>query len=261
MATVKKKKKSNFVDQVVNGEYQSIFSKNNAGTGSNTVSLLGDDSPFLSTQKKSSFADQVVNGTYESIINDVPKSTNKKESETEKSSKNSAKKDYSSLSKDELKKETEKLQKEIEKQRKKLNKTTWWDKDDNVIENIGNVLYKSFLERDPVVHDEEYKKYKSLTKQMEELKNIQEDNYVKNQKYDKGLMGFIEKSNDTMVGNVMAGVKGIESTTKKILGQEDDIDYDLTLQEKLSSKAREESDGAMGVYLDEIGRASCRERV
>ena len=163
MATVKKKKKSNFVDQVVNGEYQSIFSKNNAGTGSNTVSLLGDDSPFLSTQKKSSFADQVVNGTYESIINDVPKITNKKEIETEKISKNSAKKDYSSLSKDELKKETEKLQKEIEKQRKKLNKTPWWDKDDNVVENIGNVLYKSFLERDPVVHDEEYKKYKSLT--------------------------------------------------------------------------------------------------
>lgn len=253
MATVKKKKKSNFVDQVVNGEYQSIFSKNNAGTGSNTVSLLGDDSPFLSTQKKSSFADQVVNGTYDSIINTVPKSTNKKEIETEKSSKISAKKDYSSLSKDELKKETEKLQKEIEKQRKKLNKTPWWDKDDNVVENIGNVLYKSFLERDPVVHDEEYKKYKSLTKQMEELKNIQEDNYVKNQKYDKGLMGFIEKSNDTMVGNVMAGVKGIESTTKKILGQEDDIDYDLTLQEKLSSKAREESDGAMGVYLDVTG--------
>ena len=81
MATVKKKKKSNFVDQVVNGEYQSIFSKNNAGTGSNTVSLLGDDSPFLSTQKKSSFADQVVNGTYESIINTVPKSS-KGEKET-----------------------------------------------------------------------------------------------------------------------------------------------------------------------------------
>lgn len=81
MATVKKKKKSNFVDQVVNGEYQSIFSKNNAGTGSNTVSLLGDDSPFLSTQKKSSFADQVVNGTYESIINNVPKSS-KGEKET-----------------------------------------------------------------------------------------------------------------------------------------------------------------------------------
>ena len=81
MATVKKKKKSNFVDQVVNGEYQSIFSKNNAGTGSNTVSLLGDDSPFLSTQKKSSFADQVVNGTYDSIINTVPKSS-KGEKET-----------------------------------------------------------------------------------------------------------------------------------------------------------------------------------
>ena len=75
MATVKKKKKSNFVDQVVKGEYQSIFSKNNAGTGSNTVSLLGDDSPFLSTQKKSSFADQVVNGTYDSFINTIPKSS------------------------------------------------------------------------------------------------------------------------------------------------------------------------------------------
>lgn len=275
MATVKKKKKSNFVDQVVNGEYQSIFNKNNTGassnknvtnastpsnktsstiiTGSATGSLLGDDSPFLSTQKKSSFVDQVIGGTFESSINTTSNSTNKKESETEKSSKISDKKDYSSLSEDELKKETEKLQKEIEKQSKKLNKTPWWNKDDNVVENIGNVLYKSFLERDPVVHDEEYEKYKSLTKQMEELKNIKEDNYVKNQKYDKGLMGFIEKSNDTMVGNVMTGVKGIESTTKKILGQEDDIDYDLTLQEKLSSKAREESDGAMGVYLDVTG--------
>ena len=73
MATVKKKKKSNFVDQVVNGEYQSIFSKNNAGTGSNTVSLLGDDSPFLSTHKKSSFAYQVVSGTYDWFINTIPK--------------------------------------------------------------------------------------------------------------------------------------------------------------------------------------------
>lgn len=86
MATVKKKKKSNFVDQVVNGEYQSIFSKNNAGTGSATVSLLGDDSPFLSTQKKSSFADQVVNGTYESIINTVPKSSKGKKETTTLSS-------------------------------------------------------------------------------------------------------------------------------------------------------------------------------
>lgn len=86
MATVKKKKKSNFVDQVVNGEYQSIFSKNNVGTGSNTVSLLGDDSPFLSTQKKSSFADKVVNGTYESIINTVPKSSKGKKETTTLSS-------------------------------------------------------------------------------------------------------------------------------------------------------------------------------
>ena len=239
MASVKKKKKSNFVDQVVNGEYQSIFSKNNAGTGSNTVSLLGDDSPFLSTQKKSSFADQVIGGTFEPFVDTTPKITNNK--------------DYSSLNKNELKKEKEKLQKEIEKQSKKLNKTTWWDKDDNVVENISNVLYKSFLEKEPIVHDEEYKKYKALTEQMNELKKAQEDNYVKNQKYDKGLLGFIEKSNDTTVGNVMTGIKGIESTTKKILGQEDDIDYGLTLEEKFSSKAREESSGAMGVYLDVIG--------
>lgn len=247
MASVKKKKKSNFADQVINGDYQSVFSGGNTGIGSNKSvgitsnkrSLLGDDSPFLSTKKKSSFADQVIGGTFEPFVDTTPKITNNK--------------DYSSLNKNELKKEKEKLQKEIEKQSKKLNKTPWWDKEDNVVENIGNVLYKSFLEKEPIVHDEEYKKYKALTEQMNELKKAQEDNYVKNQKYDKGLLGFIEKSNDTTVGNVMTGIKGIESTTKKILGQEDDIDYDLTLEEKFSSKAREESSGAMGVYLDVIG--------
>lgn len=247
MASVKKKKKSNFADQVINGDYQSVFSGGNTGIGSNKSvgitsnkrSLLGDDSPFLSTKKKSSFADQVIGGTFEPFVDTTPKITNNK--------------DYSSLNKNELKKEKEKLQKEIEKQSKKLNKTPLWDKEDNVVENIGNVLYKSFLEKEPIVHDEEYKKYKALTEQMNELKKAQEDNYVKNQKYDKGLLGFIEKSNDTTVGNVMTGIKGIESTTKKILGQEDDIDYDLTLEEKFSSKAREESSGAMGVYLDVIG--------
>lgn len=258
MASVKKKKKSNFADQVINGDYQSVFSGGNTGIGSNksvgitsnktnstistgstTGSLLGNDSPFLSTQKKSSFVDQVIGGTFEPFVDTTPKNTNKK--------------DYSSLSKDELKKEEEKLQKEITKQSKKLNKTPWWDKEDNVVENIGNVLYKSFLEKDANVHDEEYDKYKALTEQMSELKKIKEDSFVNEQKYDKGLMGFVEKTNDTIVGNFMTGVKGIESTTKKILGQEDDIDYDLTLQEKLALKAREESDRAMGVYLDVTG--------
>ena len=105
MASVKKKKKSNFADQVINGDYQSVFSGGNTGIGSNksvgitsnktnstistgstTGSLLGNDSPFLSTQKKSSFVDQVIGGTFEPFVDTTPKNTNKK--------------DYSSLSKD-----------------------------------------------------------------------------------------------------------------------------------------------------------------
>lgn len=210
----------------------------------NSPSLLDDDSPFNTNIKTT------VNTTNDDKKKEVK--TEKKEVKQTKEDKKIAKfyqaKDYSTYSDEELKKEKSKLEKELVNQIKKLNKTAWWDKDDNIIENVGNVLYKSFLERDPNVHDDEYYKYKAIEKQLKDIKDITENRYVANKKLDT-----VDKIGYTFGGNIETGFKGVESTALKILGQEEQINPDLSVREKLASKSREESSGAGQVGLDILG--------
>lgn len=210
----------------------------------NSPSLLDDDSPFNTNIKTT------VNTTNDDKKKEVK--TEKKEVKQTKEDKKIAKfyqaKDYSTYSDEELKKEKNKLEKELVNQIKKLNKTAWWDKDDNIIENVGNVLYKSFLERDPNVHDDEYYKYKAIEKQLKDIKDITENRYVANKKLDT-----VDKIGYTFGGNIETGFKGVESTALKILGQEEQINPDLSVREKLASKSREESSGAGQVGLDILG--------
>lgn len=210
----------------------------------NSPSLLDDDSPFNTNIKTT------VNTTNDDKKKEVK--TEKKEVKQTKEDKKIAKfyqaKDYSTYSDEELKKEKSKLEKELVNQIKKLNKTAWWDKDDNIIENVGNVLYKSFLERDPNVHDDEYYKYKAIEKQLKDIKDITENRYVANKKLDT-----VDKIGYTFGGNIETGFKGVESTALKILGQEEQINTDLSVREKLASKSREESSGVGQVGLDILG--------
>ena len=210
----------------------------------NSPSLLDDDSPFNTNIKTT------VNTTNDDKKKEVK--TEKKEVKQTKEDKKIAKfyqaKDYSTYSDEELKKEKSKLEKELVNQIKKLNKTAWWDKDDNIIENVGNVLYKSFLERDPNVHDDEYYKYKAIEKQLKDIKDITENRYVANKKLDT-----VDKIGYTFGGNIETGFKGVESTALKILGQEEQINPDLSVREKLASKSREESSGVGQVGLDILG--------
>lgn len=206
-------------------------------TAFNSPSLLDDDSPFNTNIKTT------VNTT-----NDDKKKEVKQTKEDKKIAKFYQAKDYSTYSDEELKKEKSKLEKELVNQIKKLNKTAWWDKDDNIIENVGNVLYKSFLERDPNVHDDEYYKYKAIEKQLKDIKDITENRYVANKKLDT-----VDKIGYTFGGNIETGFKGVESTALKILGQEEQINPDLSVREKLASKSREESSGAGQVGLDILG--------
>lgn len=210
----------------------------------NSPSLLDDDSPFNTNIKTT------VNTTNDDKKKEVK--TEKKEVKQTKKDKKIAKfyqaKDYSTYSDEELKKEKSKLEKELVNQIKKLNKTAWWDKDDNIIENVGNVLYKSFLERDPNVHDDEYYKYKAIEKQLKDIKDITENRYVANKKLDT-----VDKIGYTFGGNIETGFKGVESTALKILGQEEQINTDLSVREKLASKSREESSGVGQVGLDILG--------
>lgn len=210
----------------------------------NSPSLLDDDSPFNTNIKTT------VNTTNDDKKKEVK--TEKKEVKQTKEDKKIAKfyqaKDYSTYSDEELKKEKSKLEKELVNQIKKLNKTAWWDKDDNIIENVGNVLYKSFLERDPNVHDDEYYKYKAIEKQLKDIKDTTENRYIANKKLDT-----VDKIGYTFGGNIETGFKGVESTVLKILGQEEQISPDLSVREKLASKSREESSGAGQVGLDILG--------
>lgn len=155
-------------------------------------------------------------------------------------------------SKDELLKRRDELKEQlINYDREQKNK--WWNKDDNILENAGNVLYKLFAEKeeDKYVKDD---KYDALVKEYQAIEKQLEDDYVANKKYSDGFMGVVDKTNETIAGNFMTGVKGIESTASKILGQTPNSE--LTLEEKLSQKARQETDGIAGVGLDVLGSVS-----
>jgi len=132
-------------------------------------------------------------------------------------------------------------------------KRQWWDKEDNLLENAGNVLYKAFLEPqdDKYVKDEKYDK---LMKDYRDTRKQIEDITVQDTEYKDGFMGFVEKSGDTILGNLRTAEKGITSSIKKILGQEVTEDhYELSYEEKLSQKAAQESKGAEKVALDVQG--------
>ena len=126
-------------------------------------------------------------------------------------------------------------------------KVKWWDKDNNVIENIGNVFYKAFIEQ----QDNKYVEDENYNKLLEEYKNIdkQIDDYIVNNKtYSNDIQGTADKFVDVASGNLIVSAKGVESTTKKLLGQTPKVE--TTLQERLSNKALSESKGIEKVALD-----------
>lgn len=97
------------------------------------------------------------------------------------------------------------------------------------------------------------KKYQSLLK--ESQKSYKSFNEEREQKaLDNTGTSVPEKFAYTVGGNFTTGVKGIESTTKKILGVE--TDSSETLLEKQAQKERENAKGLEGVGLDVLGSVS-----
>lgn len=126
-------------------------------------------------------------------------------------------------------------------------KVKWWDKDNNVIKNIGNVFYKALLEQ----QDNKYVEDKDYNKLLEEYKNVNQiiDDYsVSKKKYSNDIYGTADKFADVAAGSITTSAKGVESTLKKVLGQTPEP-Y-TTYQEKLSNKALLESKGVEKVALD-----------
>lgn len=130
-------------------------------------------------------------------------------------------------------------------------KTAWWDEDKNVFENVGNVLYKTFAEKqtDKYKDDEEYKK---IQQEYQRINQAIEDYTVENKQYSKGVLGGFEKVADTISGNAMSSIKGIESSVNKLTGQPTTSNK-ITYEERLAQKAREETTGLGGVGLDLVG--------
>ena len=152
-----------------------------------------------------------------------------------------------------LKKRKEQILQELPKH-KKENKDLWWSEGRSFLGNIGNALYNLI---DPKYEEKKYiedERYYALEKELNEINN-QIDNYnVNNKNYSSGFIGGVEKANDTFVGNIRTATKGIESTTKKILGQTPSKEMvDLSLEEKLAQKAKNESTGVGSVALDVWG--------
>lgn len=97
------------------------------------------------------------------------------------------------------------------------------------------------------------KKYQSLLK--ESQKSYKSFNEEREQKaLDNTGTSVSEKFAYTVGGNFTTGVKGIESTTKKILGVE--TDSSETLLEKQAQKERENAKGLEGAGLDVLGSVS-----
>lgn len=97
------------------------------------------------------------------------------------------------------------------------------------------------------------KKYQSLLK--ESQKSYKSFNEEREQKaLDNTGTSAPEKFAYTVGGNFTTGVKGIESTTKKILGVE--TDSSETLLEKQAQKERENAKGLEGAGLDVLGSVS-----
>ena len=98
------------------------------------------------------------------------------------------------------------------------------------------------------------KEYQKLQEEIAKVSKAYENKLVEEKKYDKNVMGGIEKGLDTFVGNTQTGVKGIESSFQKILGKKPDKNStEAGLQEKFAQKARQETTGAGGIALDVLG--------
>lgn len=153
---------------------------------------------------------------------------------------------------DSLRKRKKSLENELlNYKRKEENK--WWDKEDNIVENVGNVLYKLVGE----TNDKKYKKdkkYDELVKQYDEVSKNLENEYIKQHRYSDGALGYVEKASDTLAGNIMTGVRGVETSVLKALQQTpDETVTSPSLIEKFAAKARQETSGIAGTSLDVMG--------
>lgn len=131
----------------------------------------------------------------------------------------------------------------------KLRNQTWNSSNKSFIDKVG-YIFGSMAGKNK--YNDEQKKIATeisdIDKKLEEI-TLNDPNY-----YSKGLIGSIDKVGDTIAGNVMTSMKGIESTAKKVLGQKTDSEMNLT--EKLASKARQDTAGAGGIGLDVLGSVS-----
>lgn len=126
----------------------------------------------------------------------------------------------------------------------------WWDKNDNVVENVGNVFHKLFFEKP----EDRYKKdeqYDALEKEYADINKKIDDYLVENKTYNKGLLGYAQKSADVTAGNVRTSVDGINSTILKATGQKPVV-YD-SYAERIGNKAISQSKGAEKVGLEITG--------
>lgn len=97
------------------------------------------------------------------------------------------------------------------------------------------------------------KKYQQLLKNAQKgvinSQKTRQEEFVNNLEFDNGIAGGIEKTGMTLAGGFATGVSGIESTTKKILGQTpsvEDNELKYGMFNDLSNKAIEETDSEIG---------------
>lgn len=129
-------------------------------------------------------------------------------------------------------------------------KVEWWSDDNNFLENVGNVLYKTFIERQPTKYEED-ENYNKLKSEYDEVNSAIQDYKISNTNYEKGFFGGVQKVADTITGNAMSSVKGMESSVNKLAGLP--TNSNITYSEKLAQKAREETTGIGRVGLDLVG--------
>ncbi len=156
---------------------------------------------------------------------------------------------------DELKAREKELDSQLVQLQKTGKKNEWWSDDRNFFENVGNVAYKLFAEQDSLV-GEDLKKKKELEKERAKVQDQIKNYQVANTKLDT-----IDKLAYTISGGIKSGMEGIGSTIRKgtaaILGQDiSGVVVPESYEEKLSKKARQETDGVAGFGLDVVGGIS-----
>ena len=143
------------------------------------------------------------------------------------------------------------------KERKKIKQTI------STTEQKSNDTYNELMnyKKDNNINllNQNSKRVKNDKKYQELLKNSQESYKTFNEEREQKALDNTgttapEKIAYTIGGNFTAGMKGIESTTKKILGVE--TDSSETLLEKQAQKERENTKGLEGAGLDVLGSVS-----